>query len=130
MRSGTQTGEQMVRRTNTGSRLSARYCRPWAATILLPKRADHEKRATAHRNGTRANKLRRGEPVTKIEVTDGQLRPGGFLVFNDFAHIDPYLGVYGVHRAVVEFAVDHRWPFAWFAYDPCALYDVALRRPG
>lgn len=58
-----------------------------------------------------------------------KVRPGGFLVFNDFAHIDPYLGSYGVHRAVVEFAVAHRWPFAWFAYEAHALYDVALRRP-
>jgi len=34
-----------------------------------------------------------------------------------------------VHRAVVGFAVAHKWPFAWFAYEPNALYDVALRRP-
>ena len=55
--------------------------------------------------------------------------PGGFLVFNDFAHIDPCLGTYGVHRAVVDFAVTQRWTFAWLAYQESALYDVALRRP-
>jgi hypothetical protein len=58
-----------------------------------------------------------------------KIRPGGFLVFNDFAHMDPYLGAYGVHRAVVDFAVANRWPFAWWAYDCAALYDVALRCP-
>ena len=58
-----------------------------------------------------------------------KVKPGGFLVFNDFAHIDPHLGAYGVHRAVVDFAVKHNWTFAWFAYEPSALYDVALRRP-
>lgn len=58
-----------------------------------------------------------------------KVKPGGYLVFNDFAHIDPFLGTYGVHRAVVDFAVAQRWPFAWLAYQPSALYDVALRRP-
>jgi predicted O-methyltransferase YrrM len=58
-----------------------------------------------------------------------KVKPGGYLVFNDFAHIDPYLGTYGVHRAVVDFAVAQQWAFAWLAYQPDALYDVALRRP-
>jgi Methyltransferase domain len=58
-----------------------------------------------------------------------KIRPGGFLVFNDFAHIDPFLGRYGVHRAVVDFALETRWPFHFFAYQRTALYDVALRKP-
>ncbi|MBX9775413.1 MAG: class I SAM-dependent methyltransferase [Xanthobacteraceae bacterium] len=58
-----------------------------------------------------------------------KVKKGGYLVFNDFAHMDPFLGAYGVHRAVVDFAVSKGWEFAWFAYDPMALYDVALRRP-
>lgn len=58
-----------------------------------------------------------------------KVKPGGTLVFNDFAHADPYLGVYGVHRAIVEFAVTRGWTFVWFAYEPNALYDVALQRP-
>ena len=58
-----------------------------------------------------------------------KVRRGGYLVFNDFAHLDPYLGAYGVHRAVVEFAIAKDWPFAWFAYEGNALYDVALQRP-
>ena len=57
-----------------------------------------------------------------------KVKPGGFLVFNDFAHMDAQLGAYGVHRAVVQFAVEERWRFVWLAYDPNALYDVALQR--
>ncbi|MBL8552418.1 MAG: class I SAM-dependent methyltransferase [Hyphomonadaceae bacterium] len=64
-----------------------------------------------------------------IEAAAAKVAPGGYLVFNDFAHIDPGLGLYGVHRAVVEFALARSWPFAWFVYHPTALYDVALRRP-
>jgi hypothetical protein len=62
-------------------------------------------------------------------IAAAKVRPGGYLVFNDFAHADPYLGAYGVHRAVVEFAVTRGWRFVWFAYEPNALYDVALQRP-
>ena len=62
-------------------------------------------------------------------VAATKVRPGGHLVFNDFAHADAYLGAYGVHRAVVEFAVTRGWPFVWLAYEPNALYDVALQRP-
>jgi hypothetical protein len=62
-------------------------------------------------------------------VAATKVKPGGYLVFNDFAHADPYLGAYGVHRAVVEFAVTRGWKFAWWAYEPNGLYDVALQRP-
>jgi hypothetical protein len=62
-------------------------------------------------------------------VAAAKVKPGGYLVFNDFAHADPYLGAYGVHRAVVGFAVARGWKFAWWAYEPNALYDVALQRP-
>jgi SAM-dependent methyltransferase len=62
-------------------------------------------------------------------AAEAKVRPGGYLVFNDFAHADPFLGAYGVHRAVVDFTLRARWPWAWFAYEPSALYDVALRKP-
>ncbi len=58
-----------------------------------------------------------------------KVKPGGYLVFNDFAHVDPELGRYGVHRAVVDFCLEAGWPLAFFALDGAALYDVALRRP-
>jgi len=63
------------------------------------------------------------------QIAASKVKPGGHLVFNDFAHADPYLGAYGVHRAVVEFAVTRGWKFVWWAYEPNALYDVALQRP-
>lgn len=59
----------------------------------------------------------------------GKIKPGGYLVFNDFAHIDPWLGRYGVQKAVTEFARQERWPMAFFCYHPVGLYDVALRKP-
>lgn len=62
-------------------------------------------------------------------VASTKVRHGGYLAFNDFAHMDPYLGAYGVHRAVSEFAARQRWKFMWFAYEPHGLYDVALQRP-
>lgn len=57
------------------------------------------------------------------------LKPGGYLVFNDFAHVDPYLGRYGVMRAVTDFMIESGWEMAYFALEPNALYDVALRKP-
>jgi len=62
-------------------------------------------------------------------IAADKVKTGGYLVFNDFAHADPYLGAYGVHRAVVEFAVTRGWKFIWWAYEPNGLYDVALQKP-
>ena len=64
------------------------------------------------------------------KASAGKIKPGGYLVFNDFAHLDPYYGRYGVQRAAAEFAVREGWPLSHFAYEPNGLYDVALRRPG
>lgn len=58
-----------------------------------------------------------------------KVRPGGYLVFNDFAHIDPWMGRYGVHRAATDFARSAGWPMAFFSYDSNGLYDAAFRRP-
>ena len=59
-----------------------------------------------------------------------KVKPGGFLVFNDFARIvRPGFGVLGVHQAVCEFAVASVWPVAFFCLEGEALYDIALRRP-
>lgn len=65
-----------------------------------------------------------------IAAAAPKLRQGGYLVFNDFAHVDTGLGRYGVHRAVTEFAARERWQFAMFAYERHGLYDIALRKPG
>ena len=64
-----------------------------------------------------------------IAAAAPKVKAGGYLVFNDFAHIDPYMGRYGVHRAVTEFARDARWPMSHFALQGAGLYDVALQKP-
>ena len=58
-----------------------------------------------------------------------KVKPGGFLVFNDFGHIDPSMARYGVHRAVVEFINEQGWQMRYFAYNAAALYDIAIQRP-
>jgi hypothetical protein len=65
-----------------------------------------------------------------IQVAQTKVKPGGYLVFNDFALIARMgLGTFGVHNAVCEFASEKGWPFAYFCMNGQALYDVALRRP-
>ncbi|MEM7679903.1 MAG: class I SAM-dependent methyltransferase [Pseudomonadota bacterium] len=66
-----------------------------------------------------------------ITLTMSKVKPGGYLVFNDFARInrDGY-GTFGVHQAVCEFMVEHNWPMAFFCFQGEALYDVALKKPG
>jgi hypothetical protein len=69
------------------------------------------------------------EAVTRdAQAAASKVKRGGYLVFNDFAHTGPNLGAFGVHRAVIDFATTHGWRFAWFAFEPNALYDVALKR--
>lgn len=65
-----------------------------------------------------------------IALSHTKVKPGGYLVFNDYARMmRPGLGVFGVHQAVTEFLVEARWPVAFFAFQGEALYDIALRRP-
>lgn len=68
--------------------------------------------------------------VSDIAAARVRVKPGGLLVFNDFARIvRPGFGVFGVHQAVTEFAVESGWPVAFFCLNGEALYDIALRRP-
>jgi len=67
-----------------------------------------------------------GAVAKDAAAAQGKVKRGGYLVFNDFAHADPYFSTYGVHRAVADFAVECDWAFAWLAFEPNALYDVAL----
>ncbi len=68
--------------------------------------------------------------VADIAAAKGRVKPGGLLVFNDFARIvRPGLGVFGVHQAVCEFAVSDGWPVIYLCMNGEALYDIALRRP-
>jgi hypothetical protein len=68
--------------------------------------------------------------VADIAAAKGRVKPGGMLVFNDFARIvRPGFGVFGVHQAVCEFAAAEGWSAAFLAMNGEALYDIALRRP-
>jgi hypothetical protein len=69
--------------------------------------------------------------VADIAAAKGRVKPGGLLVFNDFARIvRPGFGVFGVHQAVCEFAAAEGWAVAYLSMNGEALYDIALRRPG
>jgi len=72
---------------------------------------------------------RYADVLADARASAAKLKPGGYLVFNDFAHIDPFLGRYGVHGAVVDFALEMRWQLRLFAFHGYALYDVALQKP-
>jgi hypothetical protein len=68
--------------------------------------------------------------VADIAAAAPRVKPGGMLVFNDFARIvRPGFGVFGVHQAVCEFAVRSGWPVAFLCLNGEALYDIALRKP-
>lgn len=67
--------------------------------------------------------------LADAEASAAKVKPGGYIAFNDFAHIDPWLGSYGVGRAAIAFARKHRWPMAYFCFHAAGLYDVAFRKP-
>ncbi len=68
--------------------------------------------------------------VADIAAAKRRVKPGGLLVFNDFARIvRPGFGVFGVHQAVCEFAAAEGWDVAFLSMNGEALYDIALRRP-
>jgi SAM-dependent methyltransferase len=65
-----------------------------------------------------------------IAAAKQRVKPGGLLMFNDFARIiRPGFGVFGVHQAVCEFAAAEGWEVAFLCLDGEANYDIALRRP-
>jgi SAM-dependent methyltransferase len=64
-----------------------------------------------------------------LAVAARKVKPGGFLVFNDFAIIDPEFGRYGVHNVVSEFVATSRWQVRFLALSPDTLYDLAIERP-
>lgn len=57
------------------------------------------------------------------------LRPGGFLVFNDYTCFDQITGSpYGVVQAVNEIVKEHSFKVVGFALEPNMFCDIALRR--
>ncbi|WP_271298945.1 class I SAM-dependent methyltransferase [Sphingomonas sp. CV7422] len=72
------------------------------------------------------------ESVTKdIVASWDKVKPGGYLIFNDFTSWSPLEMIpYGVMQAVCEFQLGHAEDFsiAWFAFHPQGYHDIALRR--
>lgn len=68
--------------------------------------------------------------VRDIAAARDRVRPGGFLVFDDycaFSHRE--LLPYGVLRAVNEFIVREHWPVRYLALDAQGHLNIALARP-
>jgi hypothetical protein len=58
------------------------------------------------------------------------LKPGGYMVFNDYCKINPRsLGKFGVHDAVNDFIADSGWNVYALALQPNCLYDIAIQKP-
>jgi hypothetical protein len=65
-----------------------------------------------------------------IEVYKNFLKPGGYMVFNDYSKVSVRsLGSLGVHKAVNEFICDSGWKVAGLAFQGNCLYDIAVRKP-
>ncbi|WP_308917932.1 class I SAM-dependent methyltransferase [Jannaschia sp. LMIT008] len=65
--------------------------------------------------------------VADAALAARKVKPGGHVIFNDFAHIDPNLGRYGVHRAVSEFLLERRWRIHAISFHRNGLYDLSVR---
>ena len=68
--------------------------------------------------------------VRDIAAARDRVRPGGFLVFDDycaFSHRE--LMPYGVLRAVNEFVIREQWPARYLALDAQGHLNIALARP-
>lgn len=65
-----------------------------------------------------------------IESAKQKVKRGGYLVFNDFAHIVwASYSTFGVHCAVTEFLKKDEWPVRYWAYEQNALYDIVVQKP-
>lgn len=65
-----------------------------------------------------------------IDVARKKVKDGGYLVFNDFAHIVwASYSTFGVHSAVTEFLAREKWQVRYWAYEQNALYDIVVQKP-
>lgn len=62
-----------------------------------------------------------------LEAIRSISKPGMILIANDFAIIDPYLGQYGVHRAISEFINSTNCEIKGLAMESHGLYDIAIK---
>lgn len=65
-----------------------------------------------------------------VEVAITRVRPGGYLVFNDFTIWSPVECLdYGVPYVVCELLNDQGWPATYLALEPLGYHDIAVQRP-
>ncbi len=65
-----------------------------------------------------------------IEAAKSKVKPGGYMVFNDYTVWSPAeVEYYGVFRAVNEFCIRDGWPVVYFAFHGMGYHDIALCRP-
>ncbi|MGF7007090.1 class I SAM-dependent methyltransferase [Aminobacter sp. BE322] len=68
--------------------------------------------------------------VRDIEIARTKVKPGGYLVFNDFVMWSPVeCAEYGVPQAVCELSQNFGFEFKYFALHPLMYCDVTLQRP-
>ena len=66
-----------------------------------------------------------------IECARTKVKPGGYLVFNDYTFWSACEGMpYGVMHAVNELCLEDGWELRYLALGECGYFDVALGRIG
>ena len=64
------------------------------------------------------------------EIAVRKVKPGGFLVFNDFTVWSPVEMIdYGVPYVVCEILNNFSWTVEFFALHPLGYHDIAIRKP-
>lgn len=64
-----------------------------------------------------------------IKQAKKKIKPGGYLVFNDYTIYSPFEKMqYGVMRAVNHLCLAHNYEICFFALDICDYPDVAVRK--
>ena len=65
-----------------------------------------------------------------IYSAKSKVKPGGYLVFNDYTVWSPReVYKYGVLHAVNAFCAKEQWPVVFFAFQGTGYHDIALQRP-
>ena len=68
--------------------------------------------------------------VADLVAADRVLKPGGFLMCNDYTNWDMSSAVpYGVAKAVNEFCIQQKYDVVGFALQGAGFHDILLRKP-
>ena len=65
--------------------------------------------------------------TSDIENIQHLIKKGTIIVFNDFAHIDPFLGRYGVKSAAINFINSSTSTIIGLSFEKHGLYDIAIK---